>query len=132
MRRIFLWQDANIQRWCGQFDQPDGSDSFKKASISEKELNGLKITTIELNGTYKVAAGPMMAVKETKSGYRLEGAIVEGAGQMADWMTNPQNVQTFAKMAGPIAGYIAPIGAQGLRNAGLTGHSAQAATQLIP
>lgn len=93
-------KDANIQRWCGQFDQPDGSDSFKKASISEKELNGLKITTIELNGTYKVAAGPMMAVKETKSGYRLEGAIVEGPGGLVFFkMTGPEKTMMAAHEA---------------------------------
>jgi uncharacterized protein YceK len=93
-------KDANIQRWCGQFDQPDGSDSFKKASISEKESNGLKITTIELGGTYKVAAGPMMAVKDTKSGYRLAGAIVDGPGGLVFFkMTGPEKTVMAAQQA---------------------------------
>jgi len=93
-------KEANIQRWCGQFEQPDGSDSFKKASISEKESGSLNITTIELGGTYKVAAGPMMAVKETKNGYRLAGAIVEGPGGLVFFkMTGPEKTVMAAQDA---------------------------------
>ena len=66
-------------RWANQFEQPDGSSSADKAAVKDMEINGLKVATIELDGTYKVSAGPMMEVKETKEGYRLRGAIVEGS-----------------------------------------------------
>jgi len=71
-------KQANIDRWIGQFEQPDDSASADRAAVSEAEINGLKITTIDLTGTYNAAGGPMMQVKEKKAGYRLLGAIVEG------------------------------------------------------
>jgi len=52
------------------------------AKVKDLEINGLKVTTIELNGSYKMSAGPMMQVKEIKPGYRLMGAIVEGSQGM--------------------------------------------------
>ncbi len=70
-------KDANLERWEGQFEQPDGRNSADLASISETEVNGMKVTTIELSGTYRVSGGPMMEVHEKRSGYRLMGAIVE-------------------------------------------------------
>jgi len=70
-------KEANLQRWVGQFEQPDGRNSADLAAISEMESNGLKVTTIELSGIYKQASGPMMEVKERKPGFRLMGAIVE-------------------------------------------------------
>lgn len=83
-------RSSNLERWAGQFEQADGRNSADLAVISESETNGLKVTTIELSGIYKMSAGPMMEVKEKKLGYRLMGAIVEG----------PQG-SVFFKMVGP-------------------------------
>jgi hypothetical protein len=84
--------EANIQRWAGQFTQPDGSPSMDKAKIAETESNGIKVTTIDLSGTYHVASGPMMQVTDTKEGYRLLGAIAEGPeGSVFFKMTGPKN-----------------------------------------
>jgi hypothetical protein len=83
-------KEANLHRWAGQFEQPDGHNSADLALVKEMESNGLKITTIELTGTYKVSGGPMMEVRGTKPGYRLMGAIIEG----------PQGM-VFFKMVGP-------------------------------
>ncbi|OGC90701.1 MAG: hypothetical protein A2W25_00015 [candidate division Zixibacteria bacterium RBG_16_53_22] len=83
-------KDANLQRWEGQFEQPDGRNSADVAVIKEIETNGLKVTTIDLSGTYKVTGGPMMEVKDKKPDYRLIGAIIEG----------PQGM-VFFKMTGP-------------------------------
>jgi len=91
-------KDANLQRWEGQFEQPDGSNSADLAVIKEMEVNGLKATTIELSGIYKVSAGPMMEVKGKKEGYRLMGAIVEGSqGSVFFKMVGPEKTVTSAK-----------------------------------
>lgn len=82
--------EENIDRWAGQFEQPGGGSSKDAATINEESINGLKVTTIDLEGTYNVAGGPMMQVTDTKPGYRLLGAIVEG----------PQG-SIFFKMTGP-------------------------------
>ena len=83
-------KESNLQRWASQFEQPDGRNSADVAIIKEMESNALKITTIDLNGIYKVTGGPMMEVRDKKLGYALKGAIIEG----------PQG-PVFFKMVGP-------------------------------
>jgi hypothetical protein len=70
--------DANIKRWIGQFDAPAGGPADKLAKTSKSTVNGLPVTRIDLTGTYKPSAGPMMQASGSKPGYRLLGAIVEG------------------------------------------------------
>ncbi len=69
---------ANIDRWIGQMEQPDGSNSADKAKMSHTKINGLKFSLLDISGTYRLAAGPMMQLKEKKPGYRMIGAIAEG------------------------------------------------------
>ncbi|GAB4319744.1 MAG: hypothetical protein Kow0074_09520 [Candidatus Zixiibacteriota bacterium] len=70
--------EANIDRWIGQFNQPDGSSSRDKALINNRDVNGLSVTTIELSGTYTASmGGPMSGNKEERPGWRMMGAIVE-------------------------------------------------------
>src|SRR5215211_7098572 len=42
---------ANIERWVGQMKQPDGS-AAKGAKDEHLEANGLKVTTVDVSGTY--------------------------------------------------------------------------------
>jgi hypothetical protein len=71
--------DANIKRWIGQFDAPGGGPADKLAKTSKATVNGLPVTRIDLAGTYKASAGPMMQPGPPKTGYRLLGAIAEGS-----------------------------------------------------
>jgi hypothetical protein len=64
--------DANIDRWVGQFENPD------LPSKTEKEVNGIKVTLVQIAGTYLAPAGPMMQATGKKENFRLLGAIVEG------------------------------------------------------
>jgi hypothetical protein len=81
---------SNLTRWIGQFQQPDGSDSKAKAKTVSRTINGLKVMTIDLTGTY--AAGGMMGQPSTpKPGYRLLGAIVEAPqGPLFFKLTGPE------------------------------------------
>lgn len=81
---------ANIDRWIGQFQLPDGQPAGSAAKTAKETLNGLPVTTIDLSGTYLASAGPMASSKTPKPGYRLLGAIVEG----------PQGA-VFFKFTGP-------------------------------
>jgi hypothetical protein len=83
-------KESNLTRWANQFEQADGRNSADLAVIKELEVNGLKVATIDVNGIYQMAGGPMMAVKDKKLGYRLLGAIVDGP-----------NGLVFFKMVGP-------------------------------
>src|SRR5262245_7711337 len=55
--------DANIKRWIGQFEQPDGSSSDSKAKQKKETINGLAVTTVDLTGTFK-GGGPMMGMPQ--------------------------------------------------------------------
>lgn len=68
----------NIRRWIGQFEAPGGGPADKLAKTSKSTLNGLPVTRVDVAGTYKPAAGPMMQASGSKPGYRMLGAIVEG------------------------------------------------------
>jgi hypothetical protein len=62
---------ANISRWVTQFEE--GAQS----SQSSKEVNGLKVTRVEIEGTYTSPGGMMMQPTAKKENYRLLGAIVQ-------------------------------------------------------
>jgi len=68
---------ANLQRWYGQIEQPDGKPSAQVARTGERTVNGVKVTTVAVDGTYLAATRPMSQEKTKKPGYRLLGAIAE-------------------------------------------------------
>ncbi len=81
--------DANIDRWVGQFEQPDGRNSSEVAKRQRQTVGGVSVTTVDLTGTY---SGGMVAGGSGKNaGYRLLGAIAEG----------PQ-AGVFFKLTGPV------------------------------
>jgi hypothetical protein len=74
---------ANIDRWKGQFKPSDGK-------VTKLTVHGLPVTRIDISGEYSGMGGPM-AQGPAKAGYRLLGAIVEGAGG-----------NLFIKFTGPV------------------------------
>ena len=72
--------EANLQRWYGQIEQPDGSASSSQAKKVVQSINGVQVTTIEVPGTYLFSPRPMSPDKVKKNGYLLIGAIVEAPG----------------------------------------------------
>jgi hypothetical protein len=70
--------EANVERWKGQFRQPDGKPV--DAPAHKRMIHGMAVTTLDISGEYSGMGGPMAAQKSVKSGYRLLGAIVEGQG----------------------------------------------------
>jgi hypothetical protein len=80
--------DANIERWKGQVQGPDGKPA--PATVATRSVRGIAMTTIDATGGYAGMGGPMMASPKVVPGYRLLGAIVEGPGG-----------HVFVKFAGP-------------------------------
>jgi hypothetical protein len=80
---------ANIDRWKGQFSQPNGQPVAAKTG--KRTVHGLPVTTIELAGTYAGMAGPMGGAAAPKPDYRMLGAIVENPGG-----------NLFVKFTGPV------------------------------
>jgi hypothetical protein len=69
--------DANIDRWVGQFGQPDGSASKDKAKTSRNQIAGMQVTFVDLNGTYQAPIMPGAPERHNSPGYRLLAAVVE-------------------------------------------------------
>jgi len=82
--------DANIDRWIGQMQQPDGSATKDKAARSTQTINGLHVTMVDATGTYVAEMRPGAAEHFNKPGFRLRAAVVETArGPYYIKMTGP-------------------------------------------
>jgi hypothetical protein len=83
--------DANVDRWISQVQQPDGSPSTAKARRAERTVNGLKVTTMDVSGTYTAEMRPGAAEHFNKPGYRVCAAVIETpGGTYYVKMTGPQ------------------------------------------
>jgi hypothetical protein len=69
--------EANLDRWIGQMEQPDGKPSKAVAQRTSKTINGLKVTLLDLTGTYVAETAPGSGQRVNKPGYRLKTAVVE-------------------------------------------------------
>lgn len=70
--------EANIDRWIGQFDQPDGGDTKSKAKIEKVKVSGQNVHIVDLSGTYKDSPGPFAGGKPVlRENYRMLAAIVQ-------------------------------------------------------
>ena len=68
---------ANLERWVGQFEQPDGSPSSAKAKLETVTVNQLKLSTIDLAGTYVAETAPGSGIRHNNPDYRLRAAVIE-------------------------------------------------------
>lgn len=69
--------EANIDRWVGQFGQPDGSSSKDSAKTTKSETSGMAVTFVDLAGTYQAPIMPGAPERHNSPGYRLLAAVVE-------------------------------------------------------
>jgi hypothetical protein len=83
---------ANLDRWVGQMSQPDGRSSASVATTSTLSPHGLKVTLVDVTGTYVAETSPGSSDHFDKPGFRLEAAVVETSG-------GPY----FIKLVGPAA-----------------------------
>ncbi len=75
--------DDNVERWYGQFTQPDGSKTADKSKRENKEIAGCKVVMVDIPGTFHesqgggpFAPGPVVELP----GYRMLAAIVQTPG----------------------------------------------------
>jgi hypothetical protein len=69
--------DANVERWAGQFEAKEGAPA-PKATREERTMGLLKVTVVELAGTFNGGGMPGAGAAGSKSAYALLAAIVEG------------------------------------------------------
>ncbi|HEX8028300.1 MAG TPA: hypothetical protein VF491_07565, partial [Vicinamibacterales bacterium] len=87
--------DANIERWVGQMQQPDGKPSSAVMRRESRTINGLKATLVDVSGTYVAEVTPGAAQRHNSPGFRLRAVVIETA-----------NGPYFIKLTGP-AGTVA-------------------------
>jgi hypothetical protein len=68
---------ANIDRWISQMQQPDGSASKDKARTETRTVNGLKITRVDVSGTYTAEMAPGTPGQRNDANYRMRAAVIE-------------------------------------------------------
>jgi len=69
--------DANIQRWLGQMQQPDGRATSAVAARETKTINGLKVALLDVSGTYVAEVRPGASEKHNSPGFRMRTAVVD-------------------------------------------------------
>lgn len=82
--------EANIDRWMNQMQQPDGKPSKEKAKSETMTVNGLKVTTVDVVGTYSAEMSPGSGTFNSNANYRMRAAVIE----------TPKG-SYFAKLVGP-------------------------------
>jgi hypothetical protein len=68
--------EANITRWLGQMQQPDGRASKDLAKRESQTINGLTVTVLDVSGTYIAELRPGAADHFNKPGFRMRTAVV--------------------------------------------------------
>jgi hypothetical protein len=67
--------EANIDRWYGQFTQPDGGSTRDRAKVKKLKVAGQDVHVVDVSGTFKDQRGPATPAVE-KPKYRMLAAII--------------------------------------------------------
>ncbi|MBE7488651.1 hypothetical protein HS121_10385 [bacterium] len=88
----------NIDRWIGQFSQPDGSDPKSKAVVEDIKGDKYPIKLVSVPGTMLASSMPGMPPMPEKTGYMMLGAIIETpSGPWYIKGTGPEKTMAAAK-----------------------------------
>ena len=68
--------EANIDRWIGQFTQPDGSDTKEAAKVKKMTIAGQQVHLVDVSGTY-LDKPPFAGGGVEREKYRMLAAIIE-------------------------------------------------------
>lgn len=80
---------ANLDRWMGQLQQPNGGSSKDTAKTETLTVNGMKVTLLDVRGTY--GGGDMGGGSaQPKPNYRMRAGVIE----------SPKGAY-FVKLTGP-------------------------------
>jgi hypothetical protein len=70
--------EANVERWYGQFQQPDGGSTRERAKVTKSKAGELSITRVDVEGTYAAPIRPGAGERHNEPGYRMIAVVVEG------------------------------------------------------
>jgi hypothetical protein len=72
--------EANVDRWLGQFTQPDGSSSRDVAKIENTKLAQQDATIVSISGHYVAGAMPGSAAVDLPSAELLAAIVASPSG----------------------------------------------------
>jgi hypothetical protein len=94
--------DANIERWTGQFEEPDGAAA--KPKLKQEKIAGCDVHLLDIAGTFKDKP-PFSGTEVKRPGYRMFAAVIvtKDAGNYFVKFYGPQrtvaeNEKAFARM----------------------------------
>jgi len=103
--------DANIQRWIGQMQQPDGKPSSAVAKKESRKVNGLNVSLVDVSGTYTAEMSPGASAHHNNAHYRMRAGVVDtGKGPYFIKLTGPE--QTIAKWDAAFNQFVGSLKAQ--------------------
>src|SRR5687768_15164969 len=92
--------NANIERWLGQMQQPGGKPSSAVAKREARSINGLKVTLVDVSGTYVAEMTPGSAERHNSPNFRLRAAVIETpSGPYFIKLTGPARTVAAAEKA---------------------------------
>ena len=83
--------EANIERWVGQMQQPDGRPSTAVTKRQSRTVNGMKFTLVDVTGTYVAEVTPGSPQRHNSPNFHLRAAVIETS-----------NGPYFIKLTGPV------------------------------
>jgi hypothetical protein len=69
--------EANLDRWIGQMQQPDGSSSKSKARTENITVNGMPVTLLDVTGTFTESMMGGAAGQQMQGLARMRAAVIE-------------------------------------------------------
>lgn len=69
--------EANLDRWIGQMQQPDGSPSKSKAKTENTTVNGMPVTLLDVTGTYTESMMGGASGQQIQGLARMRAAVIE-------------------------------------------------------
>jgi hypothetical protein len=76
--------EDNVKRWMGLMQQPEGTDVTKVAVRSQFTREGLRITTLDLPGTYQERPFPASDQVTPRPNYRMLAGVIETTREEGD------------------------------------------------
>jgi hypothetical protein len=80
----------NLERWAGQFEQPDGSPSLDVMTQTERKVRGMPVHDLALSGTYVAETAPGSGVRVREEGWRMLVSVIDS-----------DHGSYYAKLVGP-------------------------------
>ncbi len=100
--------EANMQRWIGQMQQPDGRPSSAVAKRETRTVNGLAVTLLDVTGTYVAEMSPGAGEHHDNPLFRMRAGVIQTPkGPYFLKLTGPQKTitrwdQAFERFVGSL------------------------------